>query len=68
MQTQQPCSRCGGKGKLVKNPCKVCHGSGKAATKKTLEVSIPMGIDDDQSMRTARSWATPVPTAAPPAM
>ena len=49
MQTQQPCSRCGGKGKLVKNPCKVCHGSGKTATKKTLEVSIPMGIDDDQS-------------------
>ncbi len=49
MQTQQPCSRCGGKGKLVKPPCKVCHGSGKVATKKTLEVSIPMGIDDDQS-------------------
>ena len=36
-------------GKLVKNPCKVCHGSGKVAAKKTLEVSIPMGIDDDQS-------------------
>ena len=49
MQTQQPCSRCGGKGKLVKNPCKSCHGSGKTAAKKTLEVSIPMGIDDDQS-------------------
>ena len=49
MQTQQPCSRCGGKGKLVKNPCKSCHGSGKTATKKTLEVSIPKGIDDDQS-------------------
>ena len=48
MQTQQPCSRCGGKGKLVKNPCKVCHGSGKVATKKTLEVSIPAGIDDGQ--------------------
>ena len=46
---QQPCSRCGGKGKLVKNPCKSCHGSGKTAAKKTLEVSIPMGIDDDQS-------------------
>ena len=49
MQTQQPCSRCGGKGKLVKDPCKSCHGSGKTATKKTLEVSIPKGIDDDQS-------------------
>ena len=49
MQSQQPCTRCGGKGKLVKNPCKSCHGSGKVATKKTLEVNIPMGIDDDQS-------------------
>ena len=49
MQSQQPCTRCGGKGKIIKNPCKVCHGSGRVATKKTLEVNIPMGIDDDQS-------------------
>ena len=49
MQSQQPCTRCGGKGKIIKNPCKICHGSGRVATKKTLEVSIPMGIDDDQS-------------------
>ncbi len=49
MQSQQPCARCGGKGKLIKDPCKVCHGSGRVATKKTLEVNIPMGIDDDQS-------------------
>ena len=43
------CSKCGGTGKVVKDPCNTCHGSGKVATKKTLEVSIPMGIDDDQS-------------------
>ena len=49
MQSQQPCTRCGGKGKLIKTPCKVCHGSGRVATKKTLEVTIPKGIDDDQS-------------------
>ena len=49
MQSQQPCTRCGGKGKLIKTPCKVCHGSGRVATKKTLEVNIPKGIDDDQS-------------------
>ncbi len=49
MQSQQPCTRCGGKGKLIKTPCKACHGSGRVATKKTLEVNIPMGIDDDQS-------------------
>ena len=49
MQSSQPCSRCGGKGKIIKSPCSKCHGSGKTATKKTLEVSIPKGIDDDQS-------------------
>ena len=43
MQTQQPCSRCGGKGKLIKNPCKSCHGSGTIAVKKTLEANVPAG-------------------------
>lgn len=50
MQSQQPCARCGGKGKIVKDPCKTCHGGGRVATKKTLEVNIPAGIDDDQSI------------------
>ena len=50
MQSQQPCVRCGGKGKIVKNPCKTCHGGGKVAAKKNLEVNIPAGIDDDQSI------------------
>ena len=46
-----PCSRCGGKGKLIKNPCKSCHGSGTIAVKKTLEANVPAGIDDDQGFR-----------------
>ena len=50
MQSQQPCVRCNGKGKIVKNPCKTCHGGGKVATKKSLEINIPAGIDDDQSI------------------
>ncbi len=50
IQSQQPCSRCGGKGKIVKTPCNSCHGSGRVNTKKTLEVSIPAGIDDDQQL------------------
>jgi molecular chaperone DnaJ len=50
MQSQQPCVRCGGKGKIVKNPCKACHGSGKVAVRKTLEINIPAGIDDDQNI------------------
>ena len=50
MQSQQPCTRCGGKGKIVKDPCKTCRGVGKMGIKKTLEVNIPAGIDDDQSI------------------
>lgn len=50
MQSQQPCTRCGGKGRIIKNPCGHCHGSGRTPTKKTLEVKIPAGINDDQSI------------------
>ncbi|HIZ30807.1 MAG TPA: molecular chaperone DnaJ [Candidatus Fournierella merdipullorum] len=50
MQQRQPCSRCGGKGKIVKTPCAHCHGTGKVAVKKSLEVKIPAGIGDDQSI------------------
>ena len=50
MQQRQPCSRCGGKGRIVKNPCTHCHGTGKISKKKNLEVRFPAGIDDDQSI------------------
>ncbi len=50
MQSQKPCGRCGGKGKIVKTPCSHCSGSGRVGIKKTLEVKIPAGIDDDQSI------------------
>lgn len=51
MQSTQPCSRCGGKGKIIKTPCNKCHGSGKTGASKRVEVTIPAGIDDDQSLR-----------------
>ena len=54
MQTQQPCSRCGGKGKLVKNPCKVCHGSGKVAAKKDAGGVHPHGHRRRPELCTAR--------------
>ncbi|MDD4849453.1 MAG: molecular chaperone DnaJ [Gemmiger sp.] len=50
MQSQQPCSHCGGRGSIIKNPCKTCHGTGKTSTRKTVEVHIPAGIDDDQNI------------------
>ena len=50
MQSQQPCSYCGGRGTIIKNPCRTCRGTGKTSTRKTLEVRIPAGIDDDQNI------------------
>ncbi len=51
MQSSRPCSRCGGKGKIIKSPCTKCHGTGNVGTAKRVEVTVPAGIDDDQSMR-----------------
>lgn len=50
MQSQHPCSKCGGKGRIIKSPCKKCGGSGRISNAKTLEINIPAGIDDDQSL------------------
>lgn len=45
MQSQRPCSKCGGKGKVIETPCPKCAGSGKINTKKTVSVKVPAGID-----------------------
>lgn len=50
MQRQQPCSHCGGRGTIIRNPCKTCRGTGKTAARKSLEINIPAGIDDDQNI------------------
>ncbi|MDY5807780.1 MAG: molecular chaperone DnaJ [Lachnospira sp.] len=47
----QPCPDCKGTGKIVKEKCPDCYGSGYVSTKKTIEVTIPAGIDDGQCVR-----------------
>jgi len=47
------CSVCKGSGKIVKEPCTKCNGGGKIKRSKTLEVNIPRGIDEGQSIRLA---------------
>ncbi len=48
MQTARTCDHCHGKGTVIKNPCKKCGGTGIERKSKTLEVSIPAGIDNLQ--------------------
>ncbi len=47
----QTCPDCGGSGKVIKDKCTVCYGSGYITRKKKIQVSIPAGIDNGQSIR-----------------
>ena len=48
--TSSPCTRCGGKGRIIHQPCKDCRGSGMVRKKKTIQASIPAGIDNGQTI------------------
>ncbi|MCI6639250.1 MAG: molecular chaperone DnaJ [Pygmaiobacter massiliensis] len=50
MQSSRPCTRCGGRGRIIKDPCRRCSGTGRVASRQKLEVKIPAGINDDQSL------------------
>jgi molecular chaperone DnaJ len=45
------CSRCRGAGKVIKNPCKTCRGEGRNQKEKTIEISIPAGVDTGSRLR-----------------
>ena len=51
VQNVQTCPDCGGKGKIVREKCPGCRGTGYIASKKKIQVSIPAGIDNGQSVR-----------------
>ncbi|WP_312939316.1 molecular chaperone DnaJ [Oscillibacter sp.] len=45
-----PCPRCGGKGRIIHQPCKECYGTGMLRSRHTIEVKVPAGIDDGQTI------------------
>ena len=48
--TTTTCPKCGGKGRIIHQPCKDCRGSGMVRKKKTIQASIPAGIDNGQTI------------------
>lgn len=48
VQSSQTCDRCGGKGKIIDTPCHTCDGKGRVRRQKSIEVTVPAGIDDEQ--------------------
>ncbi len=45
------CSHCRGTGKIVQNPCQDCRGEGRIERERTLEVTIPAGIESGARIR-----------------
>ncbi len=51
VQNVQTCPNCGGSGKVIKEKCTACSGTGFTSSRKKIQVSIPAGIDNGQSVR-----------------
>ncbi|TDH59633.1 molecular chaperone DnaJ [Dankookia rubra] len=50
---ERTCPTCSGTGRVIKNPCKVCQGAGRVQRDRTLNVSIPAGVEDGTRIRLA---------------
>ena len=50
---ERSCPTCGGSGRIIKNPCKVCQGAGRVERDRTLNVTIPAGVEEGTRIRLA---------------
>lgn len=50
---ERPCGTCSGTGKVIKNPCRPCAGSGRVRRDKSLNVTIPAGVEEGTRIRLA---------------
>jgi len=62
---QRTCPSCHGAGRVIKDPCRSCGGSGRVRREKTLQVSIPAGVEDGTRIRLAGEGEAGLRGAAP---
>ena len=48
---ERTCPTCQGGGRVVRNPCKICRGAGTVQRERSLQVSIPAGVEDGTRIR-----------------
>jgi len=50
-QLQQPCNKCRGTGRIIKNPCDTCLGQGRVRRTRKLSVKVPAGVSTGDRIR-----------------
>ena len=50
-QSETTCPTCGGKGKTYRNTCRTCNGKGHYMKNKTIEITVPEGVDNGHQMK-----------------
>lgn len=55
---ERACPTCGGEGRTIDKPCRACRGEGRVHKEKTLQVSIPPGVEDGTRIRLAGEGET----------
>jgi len=58
LQTGEPCTACGGTGRVGNRVCTICNGAGGKVIPKRLEVKIPAGVRDGSRIRIAGEGGT----------
>jgi molecular chaperone DnaJ len=48
---ERTCPTCGGTGRVIRNPCRICHGAGTVQRERSLQVTIPAGVEDGTRIR-----------------
>lgn len=62
-RVQQTCRGCGGTGSVLTDPCPACRGQGRVASQRTVEVSVPHGVDTGTRIRYSGEGAAGDPGA-----
>lgn len=50
---ERTCHACHGRGEFIDDPCRSCDGAGRITKERTLQVSIPAGVEDGTRIRLA---------------
>jgi molecular chaperone DnaJ len=45
------CPSCRGRGEVIDQPCPTCNGGGQVEREETLEIAVPVGVEDGMALR-----------------